>query len=497
VFLINTLGYNVVKRLSGLMMRHIFLLFILPSLLFASSGTDRSLKMMSVEQRVALVIGNDQYDSKRLTSLQNPVNDARAMRNKLRQLGFKVIYGENLGNRFMKKKVNEFGSEIRKGGVGLFFFAGHGVEFGGKNFLMAKDSKMLSPEDMEFEALALERVMAKMRHAGNRLNIVLLDACRNDPFSRSSGGGLAKVEKAEGMFVAYATAPGKVASDGSGKNGVFTENILRHIDQAGVPIERMFKNIKRDVIVQTSNRQRPWTHSDIVGDFFFRLPAGKAPKHSDIVTVPQTVEPKEAGPVEQELWNEVINDGSKEYYVLYLNEYPHGAFTALARQKLNEIERREQENLEKEKARYLEQEKAVWEKIEHQTNSEVFAAFLKRYPGGKYAPLARLKMKKYASSVSKVHAYHMLLKDKGKAVELLKQLQDHGDSDLKYMFMLYTKRNSIGPSAPKGGDLGFFGKGMMVPEFEKAAFATPAGTVHPAVVKTQFGYHLIYVDAYK
>jgi len=146
-------------------------------------------RMMQTEQRVALVIGNNLYDSDRLSKLRNPINDAKAMRDKLKTLGFKVSYGENLSIRDMDKKLRSFSVKLKAGGVGLFFFAGHGVESRGSNYLMGKDSKLKDKEDIAYESLELNKVIAKMKNSGNRLNIVLLDACRNDPFSRSGGGG--------------------------------------------------------------------------------------------------------------------------------------------------------------------------------------------------------------------------------------------------------------------------------------------------------------------
>jgi uncharacterized protein (TIGR02145 family) len=254
---------------------------------------DRALKMMKSEQRVALVIGNNEYEHKRLSNLQNPVNDARSMKSKLQELGFKVIYGENLRVRDMDRKLDAFTGDLKHGGVGLFFFAGHGVEHNGINYLMGKDSIVDDKNDVKYESLPLNKALDAMQDAGNRFNIVLLDACRNDPFSRSSGGGLAK-STAKGTFIAYATSPGDVASDGKGANGIFTEEILKNIDAPGIPIEQVFKNIKRGVIAKTSDQQRPWVYNDFVGDFFFVLPtqsAGKAPvdeSNYDFVTVKPT-----------------------------------------------------------------------------------------------------------------------------------------------------------------------------------------------------------------
>ncbi len=273
-------------------MKKLLTLILLFSFILHAS-TDRALKMMKIEQRVALVIGNNNYASDRLSKLKNPINDAKAMKDKLETLGFNVYYGENLSVREMNKKLNLFSSTLKSGGVGLFFFAGHGVESTGKNYLMGRDSNLFDREDIAYESLELNKVIDKMKISGNRLNIILLDACRNDPFSRSGGGGLAKVNKAKGMFIAYATSPGDVASDGDDKHGVFTQEILNHIDAEALPIHNLFKRIKKDVYSKTSHRQRPWTHDDIIGDFFFKLPTGDKqfiPSNNIILnsSIPQT-----------------------------------------------------------------------------------------------------------------------------------------------------------------------------------------------------------------
>ncbi|MEA2090769.1 MAG: caspase family protein [Campylobacterota bacterium] len=267
------------------MLFRLLLLTIIPLLLFAT--TDRALQRMKIEQRVALVIGNNNYDSKKLSNLKNPINDARAMKSKLKKLGFKVVYGENLTVRQMDKKLDKFSQKLRHGGVGLFFFAGHGIEYKRENYLMAKNSKVDGKNDVKYESLPLSKILDNMEDAGNRLNIVLLDACRNDPFSRSGGGGLAK-STARGTYIVYATSPGDVASDGSGKHGAFTQQILHHIDVPGVPIEKVFKRVKVGVINSTRQSQRPWISNDITGDFYFKLPS----KASNKFKVPKTKEPK-------------------------------------------------------------------------------------------------------------------------------------------------------------------------------------------------------------
>jgi len=187
-------------------------LLILQSQLFADRGL-KLLKEMKEEQRIALVIGNNNYTN--LAKLKNPINDARSMKKELKKRGFEVLYKENASKRDMKKLIKSFTNKLKSGGVGLYYFAGHGINVEGNNYLVSVDSSMDTKEDVEYESYALNRITKKMQNAHNRLNIVILDACRNDPFSRGGGGGLAPIGDARGMFVAYATQAGNVAADSS------------------------------------------------------------------------------------------------------------------------------------------------------------------------------------------------------------------------------------------------------------------------------------------
>ncbi len=212
----------------------IVMLFILFISITLEANTRALKKIYESENRIALVIGNNNYTHKRLGTLQNPINDARAMKKALKKLGFSVYYGENLTVRDMDKKVSKFSRALRHGGVGLFFFAGHGIESQGQNYLMGTNSNIDDEDDVSYESLELKKVLQKMQNSGNRLNIVLLD--------------------------------------GNGKNGVFTVQILKNIDRVGVPIEKIFKDVKVGVLHSTHNRQRPWTNSDITQNIMVILP---------------------------------------------------------------------------------------------------------------------------------------------------------------------------------------------------------------------------------
>jgi uncharacterized caspase-like protein len=221
------------------------------------------------EQRVALVIGNGAYKD---SPLKNPVNDATDISAVLKELDFKVITRTDATLRQMKAAVDAFWVELKQGGVGLFFFAGHGLQVQGRNYLVPVDAGVAVEQDVEFECLDAGRVLGRMEAAGNDLNLVFLDACRNNPFARSfrSGRrGLARMDAPTGSLVAFATAPGSVAADGKGRNGIFTGALLKHIRTPGLQINELLMSVRRDVVERSSKKQVPWESSSLLGKFYF------------------------------------------------------------------------------------------------------------------------------------------------------------------------------------------------------------------------------------
>src|SRR5262249_19568950 len=240
--------------------------------------------------RVALVIGNGAYAE---GGLANPVNDARDMAATLRQLGFDVLIGENCDRRQMEELIRKFGGKIRGGGVGMFYFAGHGVQVNGANYLIPIGAVIKGEAVVKYEAVDAGFVMAQMEDARNRLNIAVLDACRNNPFARSfrsSSGGLASVDAPVWKLIAYATAPGRTASDGNGRNGLYTKELLAAMRVPGLKIEDVFKQVRSEVRRQSNDQQIPWESSSIEGDFYFSTsgvrPAPLAPAPTPTTSVP-------------------------------------------------------------------------------------------------------------------------------------------------------------------------------------------------------------------
>ena len=235
----------------------------------ALSAEERGIKLHV--DRLALVIGNSAYQT---APLKNPLNDAQDMAATLKKLGFKVILKKNADQRTMEDTIRYFGRQLRNGGVGLFYFAGHGVQVAGRNYLMPVDARIESESDVKYEAVDAGRVLGKMEDAENQLNIVILDACRNNPYARTfrtDQKGLARMDAPTGSLVAYATAPGEVAADGPERNGVFTKYLIQHMVTPNLSIEQVLKRVRIDVARQTNGRQIPWESSSLMGDFYFSV----------------------------------------------------------------------------------------------------------------------------------------------------------------------------------------------------------------------------------
>jgi uncharacterized caspase-like protein len=237
------------------------LLLLLPSLAFASEALS--------EKRIALVIGNSAYAG---APLANPINDAKAIANKLQELGFEVVMKSNASQRDMTRALSDFGERITPGSIALFYYAGHGIQARGKNFLIPVDADIRNENAISSEAVDVDRVLEQVGGAG--LSMVVLDACRNNPFERrfrsAAGRGLAQIEAPAGSLIAYATAPGKVALDGDRGHGPYTEALLRAMDTPGLRVEDVFKQVRIQVLKITGNQQIPWEASSLTGEFLFR-----------------------------------------------------------------------------------------------------------------------------------------------------------------------------------------------------------------------------------
>jgi uncharacterized caspase-like protein len=276
-------------------MRHIRTLYIFLVFILLSSTP---FLHAATEQRIALVIGNSTYSS---GLLRNPVNDATAMSAVLKKLGFTVTLKKNAKQQEMDESIREFGRQLKRTrGVGLFYYAGHGMQIGGVNYLLPVNARIEKESDVRFQSINADMVLAEMENAENEVNIVILDACRDNPFSRSFRNavrGLAIISNApSGTFISYSTGANQVARDGEGKNSPYTRALLEYMDQPGLSINNVFMKVRSKLKKETG--QVPWELSSLEADFFFvpgtavkvveDLPSGKAATVRDEISLPKS-----------------------------------------------------------------------------------------------------------------------------------------------------------------------------------------------------------------
>jgi len=240
-----------------------------------SVWAQRGFKVTNGEKRLALVMGNAAYQS--TSPLANPVNDARSVASALKSIGFEVIKVENASLSDMKRKVDDFGVKLKDYDVGLFYYAGHGIQSRGNNYLVPVEANLVNERQVEYDCIRADRVLSFMEDARSKVNIVVLDACRNNPFERSwtrstAGNGLAFMNAPSGSLIAYATSPGSTASDGTGSNGLYTEALLQELYTPDITILQMFQRVRAKVVDKSGGKQIPWESTSLTGDFFF---AGK------------------------------------------------------------------------------------------------------------------------------------------------------------------------------------------------------------------------------
>ncbi|HMQ00149.1 MAG TPA: tetratricopeptide repeat protein [Cyclobacteriaceae bacterium] len=238
-------------------------MLLFPTLLFGQTE----------QKRLALVIGNSAYQHG--GELKNPTNDARAIAKSLQSAGFEVLLHENITQNQMKKSINDFGVKLKGHDVGLFYYAGHGIQHKGSNYMIPIEADLQAAEQVEFDCVSADRVLAFMEAASTKVNILIMDACRNNPFERSwnrsgQGSGLAMMNAPTGTLIAYATAPGRVASDGEGSNGLYTSVLLKYLKESSLNIEQVFKRVRTEVTEKSFGAQVPWETTSLTGgDFYF------------------------------------------------------------------------------------------------------------------------------------------------------------------------------------------------------------------------------------
>jgi len=229
--------------------------------------------------RTALVIGNADYS---FAPLRNPINDADAVAKSLEEAGFNVIVAKNVGHEELEQAIEELGSELKKkGGVGLFYFSGHGAQIEGENYLIPAGNEIAGFDDVKTKSLTGSQIVDAMSAAKNDLNIIILDACRNNPIDPNGSKGLSRIDSSSSLFVSFATSPGAVALDGDGNNSPYTKYLAASIAVPNLNIEETFKRTLKGVYIDTKGEQTPWISSTYFGEFIFRpTDAGSTPAPS-------------------------------------------------------------------------------------------------------------------------------------------------------------------------------------------------------------------------
>ncbi|AHD03585.1 Peptidase C14, caspase catalytic subunit p20 (plasmid) [Leisingera methylohalidivorans DSM 14336] len=344
------------------------------------------------EERLALVIGNSAYGA--VQPLDNPVRDARLIAETLEGLGFDVTLAADARQIEMKRAIGQFGRKLRGAGedaTGLFYYAGHGVQSFGSNYLLPVDVALADAADLDLMAVEAQSVLRQMASARNRTNLVILDACRNNPFKDIADlneTGLAEMKAPTGTFLAYATAPGGVALDGEGENSPFTEALAREITVPGRPVEQVFKQVRRAVLDLSGGGQTPWDTSSLVSDFVF-VPA-------EPEEVMSAAELQEA-----QFWQSVQASRDAMQIMLYLRGYGDGKYADEARGLLSELMAEELQGgapvaaapdaaapAAESAPAAADAETAMFQAARDDGSKAAYEAYLMAYPEGRFAVIA-------------------------------------------------------------------------------------------------------------
>ena len=303
-------------------------------------------------KRVALVIGNSEYQN--TSPLKNPVNDANLMTSSLRGSGFEVTKILNADFKTMKRAMLDFGRDLRNSPeAGLFYYAGHGVQVRGENYLIPVNAQISDEDEVDLEAININSFLRVMNSSSSAINIVVLDACRNNPFARSFRSvsrGLAPVDAPKGTYIAYATAPGDVAADGKGDNSPYSVALAKAIKQGGITIEQVFKQARKSVLETTDAKQVPWETSSITGNFFFREREEVVEKppviEKPIITKPIINNNSQARNEAENVYKQIKDSKNVEVLEIFAKQFPDSIYTKFIQVRIKTLK---QANLQNDK----------------------------------------------------------------------------------------------------------------------------------------------------
>ncbi|MDJ0921445.1 MAG: caspase domain-containing protein [Henriciella sp.] len=291
----------------------------------------------SEERRIALVIGNGAYQN--VPALPNPGNDAADLAEALTLAGFEVIEGRDQTHQEMMQTIREFVELLDGASTGFFFYAGHGLQVDGRNYMLPVDTVLRNEQALQFEAVDMNLVLAQMEREP-RVNVIVLDACRDNPFAASlqrslSGGGLAPMEtEAVGTLIVYSTQPGATAADGTGRNSPFTHAFLQHANTPGLELQQMMRRVRASVIDETGNAQVPWDHSSLTGDVFL-VPPPEGVDSDAAAIAPLELSDSQ---IQLQLWNDAKSSQSIAELTAFVEQYPEGPFRSAAEARIRGLE---------------------------------------------------------------------------------------------------------------------------------------------------------------
>ncbi len=357
--------------------------------------------------RVALVVGNSNYGGD-LGVLANPVNDSRLVAQSLKRIGFDVIEVEDADQNTLKRAIAEFGDRMAAAGseaTSLFFYAGHGLQLGGQNYLIPIRADISRERDVDIEAVSLDTVLKQMAWAESKVNIVILDACRNNPLARglrSTSQGLAEITvKPQGSFISYSTAPGDVAVDGAGANSPFSAALSEAIEKPGLDINDVFREVRADVMSATKGKQVPWDSSSLTAPYYFVAPAADKEVVQPMPFVTAGVDPKT---IELTFWEAIKDSKSPDDFQAYLEKYPNGDFAGLAKIRVKQLGAKPDAAAaavaetvaapaqDRSPDLSADIELTYWNSVKDAAEKEGFEAYLKKYPQGHFVDLAQARI---------------------------------------------------------------------------------------------------------
>lgn len=353
-------------------------------------------KAAPVERRLALVIGNDGYQS--ISRLANARADARAMARSLELSGFTVTLKLDVTEKAMKEAVRHFKSQVNGGDVAVFYYAGHGVQLGGANYLLPTDIRGDSEDQVRDEALPLQRVLDDLQEQKAKFSLAIVDACRDNPFKgngkRMIGGrGLAPTTAATGQMVLFSAGANQQALDKVGPadrnpNGLFTRVLLAEMNKPGLPVDRVLRNVREQVVAlarTVNHEQVPALYDQSLGEFYFR--SGASPIASMAVSSPIEVLSATPEPAEEALWREIAGGSSREEFEAYIRRYPSGFYTTQARERIGQIE----VAVETERRK---QDDQSWSLAERANTTQAYEKYLAAYAQGRHAALAEIRVRR-------------------------------------------------------------------------------------------------------